>query len=164
MGWARPAVRIEGRGHFGDSHPEERGAYHHLGREFHSGGAKVHAAESFSRKAAESAMKIPRGAAEKQAADGTENGIADVAVFPRHRAGPDAAEKAVSHHDVVALAKLCNQGGEGAEVLAVIGVAHDDVPALCGDRGVINGRSVAANRNIDHTSAMPFGDFDGTIR
>ena len=69
-----------------------------------------------------------------KASDGTEYGIADVAVFPGHGAGPDAAEKAISHHDVIAVAKLCDERGERAEVVAVVGVAHNDVPPLCGER------------------------------
>ena len=50
----------------------------------------------------------------------------------RHRARSDPAEKAVAHDQLVALAKLLDEGHQIAEVVAIVGVAHDHVATARG--------------------------------
>jgi hypothetical protein len=54
-------------------------------------------------------MKITYFRVKENFADGGENGVADVAVLPRHGARQDAALEAIAHDQVVALAQLINE-------------------------------------------------------
>ena len=47
----------------------------------------------------------------------------------RHGARPDAPLEAIAHDQLVALPQLVDERPEIGEVVAVVGVAHDHVPA-----------------------------------
>jgi len=65
----------------------------------------------------------------------------------------DAAGKAVAHDQVVALTELQNKGVEAGVVVAIIGVAHDDVLAAGGEGCAVEGCSVAALLDVDDGGA-----------
>ena len=75
-------------------------------------------------------MKVPRGAAEEKPPDTGENRVADVTILP-HGMAPrtNSAEEAIAHDRVVAPSELLDERGQGREVVAVVGIAHDDVSA-----------------------------------
>src|SRR5205814_165562 len=100
------AVRTERGGHLRDLHSFERRLDDHLGGEFHAGGPKVHTLECVNGIAADTAVEIARGTAEEQPPDVRQYGIADVPVFPGHRAGLDAAGESIAHDQVESLAEL----------------------------------------------------------
>ena len=76
--------------------------------------------------------KSPTGQWKKSRPMTDQDRIADPAVLPGHRAGHDPAPEAVAHHQVVALAQLLDERLDRREVVAVVGVAHDDVSAAGG--------------------------------
>ena len=78
-------------------------------------------------KAAQPAMEVADRAAEEEPSDEREHRIAEIAVQRRHRRFRDPAAKAVSHHDVKALAELFDEPVEVGEVVGIVAVAHDDV-------------------------------------
>src|SRR3546814_18125245 len=49
-----------------------------------------------------------------------------------HRAGFDPALEAIAHHEVGAAAQSLDERFEILEVVAVVGVTHDDETAACG--------------------------------
>ena len=92
--------------------------------------------------------KSPAFDAEEQPAEKAQHRIAEIAVQRRHGAGLDAAREAIAHDQFGAVAQPRHEGVERGEIIAVVGVAHDDVAAagrgdaaeqrravaLCGDR------------------------------
>ena len=149
----RPAVdRKRGR-HLGDGEPVERGAHHHLAGELHAGGPQVQREDGVAAQAAQAAMEIADAGAEEHPPDQAEHGIAEIAVQERHGAGRDAAGKAVAHHEVGAFAQLGEKQLEAGEIVAVVGVAHDDeAAARRGDPGPQR-RAVAALGHRDDAGA-----------
>src|SRR5262249_23678628 len=64
-----------------------------------------------------------------------------------------AAQEAVAHHQVVALAQPDEEVVEVGEIVAVVAIAHDDVaPARCADSGEQRA-AVAAGGDVDYTRA-----------
>ena len=79
----------------------------------------------------------------------------------RHRAGHHRAApcgQAAALHEVVTLTQALHEPRDLEEVVAVVGIAHDDEPAA---RGVDAGHqrvAVALVRHMDDTRAVPLGD------
>ena len=72
----------------------------------------------------------------------------------RHGAGGDAAGEAVAHDELVAGAQRGDEGVEIGEIVAVVGVAHDDVLAAGRLDAAGEGRAVAADRDRDDAGAF----------
>ena len=72
-------------------------------------------------------MEVADRAAEEEPADKGEDRIAEIAMQRRHGRFRDPAAKAVSHHDVIALAELFHEAVEVGEVVGIVAVAHDDI-------------------------------------
>ena len=125
----RPAVDRERGRHLGDGEPVERRAHHHLARELHAGGPQVQRKNGVAAQATQAAVEIADAGAEEHPPDQAEHGIAEIAVQERHGARRDAAGEAVAHHEVGAVAQPRQKQLEAGEVVAVVGVAHDDVAA-----------------------------------
>ncbi|KIT98664.1 hypothetical protein QU38_02930, partial [Staphylococcus aureus] len=68
-------------------------------------------------------MEIADRRAEEGAADQAEHRIAEIFVEHRHGAGRDAAFEAIAHHQLGAVAQRGEEGHQGAEIIAVVGVA-----------------------------------------
>src|SRR5947209_8181819 len=94
-----PLTEVNGkrRGGLVDACVLERCLDDHFAREFHAIAGQSEVAEGFLRDCAQAAMRIVDTGAKEQVEDARECGIADVPVFPGHRAGGDAALKARSH-------------------------------------------------------------------
>src|SRR5687768_2298487 len=125
------SVAMQRGGHFRDAPADERRLYDELAGELHSRGAEVERTNGSAIESAQSAMEIAHPGAKEKASDEAEHRIAEVAVQRGHRPPPDAALEPVAHHQQVALAQLVHERVEVAEVVAVIGIAHDDEPAAC---------------------------------
>ena len=85
--------------------------------------------------------------------DARKNRVAEPAVRPRHRARLDAAQKAIADHQVVAVAQLRDQRGDGREVIAGVGVAHHDESSLRRIDAADEGAAVALALNLHHVRA-----------
>ena len=73
-----------------------------------------------------------------------EDRVADPAILPRHGPGLDPALEAIAHHEVAACPQLLDERHEVGEIIAVIGIAHDDIDAACRQAALIKCRAVAA--------------------
>jgi hypothetical protein len=90
---------------------------------------------------------------EEQPADEREHRGAEVAVQRWHRAGRYPALEPVAHHQVGALAQLGHVRHQVAEVVAVVGVAHDHVLAPGGENAAHQGIAVALVADRDDAGA-----------
>ena len=159
-----PAIRRERRRHLGDTHLEQRGLDDHLAGKLHPGGVQVHPLDGGLAEAAQAAVEITHGRAEKQPSDARQHRVAQVPVQGRHGARLNAAPEAVAHHQVAAFSQLLDERHEIGEVVAVVGVAHDDVPAAGGGDGPHERGAIAAYRDVDNARARTPGDLLRAIR
>ena len=138
----RPAPAVLGqRGrHLGDPLAGQRRLDHHLAGELHPGRLQVERHDGIPAEPAQAAVEVADLAAEEQPADEAEHRVAEVPVQRGHGPGRDAAGEPVAHHQVRALAQFVNERHQGSEIIAVVGVAHDDVLAL--------GRDDAAHQRV----------------
>ena len=116
----------------GDPQPAKRCLHHHLGREFHARRSEIKCLNRAPPECPKATVEIVAGTLEEQPADRREYRIADVTVQPWHRIRLDASGKAISHHEVVPLAQLADEGADVGEFVAVIGVAHNHEATACG--------------------------------
>jgi hypothetical protein len=108
-------------------------------------------------------VEIAGGDLEEQAAEEAEDGVADVAVFPRHGAGMNPARETVAHHDIGARLEGGEHGAGFAEIVAAVGVGHDDVAAAGGVDAGVEGVTVAALGDGDDAGAGRFGEGLGAV-
>ena len=149
MGATAPSCFVERRRHFGDAKADKRCLDHHLRGEFHPRGLQIEAVECFTRQGSQPTMEITGRRMEEQPADRRQHGIAQVPVHPRHRAGSNATEEAVPHHEVRPFPHFLDERIKPREVVAVVGVAHDDVAAARFEKSVIQRGTIAAHWHID---------------
>jgi len=145
-------VRGKRSGHLVDSHFEECGFHHHLAGEFHAGGAKVHELVRRLAEAAQTAMEVSAGGFEKQAPDAGENGIPEILVQGWHGTGLNAAQEAIAHHQLTSLAQFLQQSRHISEVVAAVGIAHDDISAARGADPAHQGTAVSFARDADNAN------------
>jgi len=160
---AAASVGAKRRRDFGDTQTEERGLDDHFGGELHAGGAEFEAIVGVAGKSAKAAMEIADGTTEEEATDAGEDGVAEVAVFPRHGAGLDAAEEAVAHDEVVAFAEFLYEAAGVGEVVGAVGVAHEDEAATGGGDAALEGAAVSFLGYADDAGAEARGDLLGTV-
>jgi hypothetical protein len=111
-------------------------------------------------------MKIVGGAAEEEATDECQNWVADPAVFPGHGARDDlspASWHAAAHDEVGAGAELFDEGFDFSEVVAEIGVTHDEESSVGGFHSGAEGVAVAFFGDIDNVGAELAGYVLGSV-
>src|SRR5207249_653914 len=109
------------------------------------------------------AVQIAYGAMEKEPLEPRESRRAHVAVQGGHGPLPELAAETVSHDELVSLSELVQEGREIAEVVAVVGISDDEVPASC-DRDTTHHRAaVAPPSDAHHPSAEACGDVLGSV-
>ncbi len=74
---------------------------------------RLSAEDGVAAEGAESAVEVADGDAEEDAADGGEDGVAEVTVERRHGSGLDGAGEAVAHDEVVAFVRALGGSGGG---------------------------------------------------
>src|SRR6516164_5473511 len=99
-------------------------------------------------------MKVADGTVEEQPADARQRRIADMPVLPRHRAVTDAAEEAVAHYEVSALAQLVDERIELRKVVAAVRVGHDDVAPARFERPFVQRGTVTSFDDRHDTRAL----------
>ena len=151
---AAATVGRERGGNFGKAHAHLGRLDDHLGGELHAGSLEIHAQEGVFREAADAAVEVAERGAEEQLADAGEDRVADVAILPGHGAGLDLAGEAIAHDEVIAVAEFGDKGAEIGEVVAVVGVAHDEVAATGGGAGGVEGRAVATDGNVNDAGTV----------
>ena len=138
-GRLRPSLDQRGR-HLGHVLAGQGRLDHHLAGELHPGRLQVERHHAVPAEAAQAAVEVADLAAEEQPADEAEHRVAEVLVQRRHGARRDPAPEPVAHHQVRALAQFVNERHQVGEIVAVVGVAHDDVLAA--------GRDDAAHQRV----------------
>src|ERR1700722_5690980 len=103
-------------------------------------------------------MEVAARTAEEHAAYRGEHGVADVTVQRRHRSRLDAAKEPVAHHEFVALPELLDKATQVREVVAVVGITHDDVTAARRGNSGQQRTAIATLRHGDNARAMLQGD------
>jgi hypothetical protein len=157
------AVGAEHGRNFFETQPEELGLDDHLGGELHAGGAQVHPAVGFGGKGAHAAVEVADAGAEEESAKEGEGRVADVAILPGHGAGLDAASEAVAHHEVGAGTQALQKAGDVREVVAAVGIAHEDEAAAGGGDAPAQGVAVALGGDGDDAGSVCLGDGLGTV-
>ena len=88
---AAAAIGRESGGDLGHAEAGEGGFDDHLGGELHACGAEVEREDGVATEGAESTVEVADGNAEEDAADGGEDGVAEVFVERGHGSGLDRA-------------------------------------------------------------------------
>src|SRR5207248_5505237 len=118
-------VAVQDGGDLRDSHSLERSLDHHLTGELHARGAQAEAGIGVATQPAKPAVEVAEGSLEEKAPDGAEHRIAEISMLPGHRSGVDSTYEPVSHHQVVTLAQLFDEGQDLGEVVAQVRIADD---------------------------------------
>src|SRR5216683_3645197 len=162
----RPAalVRPENNGNLADPRADLPGLDDHLERKFHPRTADVQPVIEGAREPTHTAITVADAHVEEQIEQGGEAGISEIPVEWRHGAGFDAAAEAVAHDDVVAFPQFFHESRHVAEVIAVVGVAHDDECAMRGRNAGAQRGSITALRYADHTRSVLLGNLDRAVR
>ena len=102
-------------------------------------------------------MEVADLVLEEQPTNEAEHWVADVTMERRHGTTGDPTFEAVSHDEIRARAKAINERHKRREVIAVVGVAHDDVPPSCRSDAAKQSVAVAALLQWDITRAPACG-------
>src|SRR5579859_40838 len=127
VGRTATLVGPEDDGNLGDAGADLAGLDDKLEGKFHSRAAQVQPVVESAAESAHAAIAIAHSRAEKEIHQPTEAGISEISVQRRHGAGLDPAAKAIAHDEVIAAAEFIDKIRDLAEIVAVVGVAHDDV-------------------------------------
>ena len=154
----RPAVLAERDRDLADAKAEEGRLDDHLARELHPGRPEADAVDRLLPEAADAAVEVRDRDAEEEASEEGEDGVPEPAVKKRHGARLDPALEARAHDEVVPFLEPGHEGGDLAEVVGVVCVAHDDVtPPRRGDSAEERG-TVAPLGDGDDPRAGALGD------
>jgi len=164
MGRAIPPVGLQRGGHFGDPHAPQRRLHHNLAREFHPRRAQVHPCERVFAEPPQATVKIPDRGIEEQPPYKTQHRIPQIAVQGRHGPRRYAAAKAIPHYQVVAFSEFLDERPQIREIVAVVGIPHDDVGALGGLDAAAQGRAIAPGRHRHHPRTVSLRNLLGTVR
>jgi len=126
---ARAAVGAQRDRHLAGTQPVQRGLDDHLARELHAGGAQVEPEDRLAVEPAQPAVEVADAAAEEHPPEERQHGVAEVAVQRGHGVARDPALEPVAHHELVAGAQAFHERADRGEVVAAVGVGHDDVAA-----------------------------------
>src|SRR6185369_6717532 len=98
--------------------------------------------------------KVADGDSKEEPANEAEHRVAEIFMQRRHSSGLDLALEAVAHDEIVALLKLGEETGQVPEVIAGVGIGHQDILAtsVC-DAGHQRG-SIASHRYVDDAGAL----------
>jgi hypothetical protein len=95
-----PAVTRKSRGDFGNMQAEQARLHDHFAGKFHACGAKIHPPQAVLAEGAHAAVKIAAGSPEKESADPSKQGIANIAMQKGHGIVTDAAMESIAHDEV----------------------------------------------------------------
>jgi hypothetical protein len=66
--------------------------------------------------------------------------------------------KAVAHDKICATAQRLDKRLQSAEIITVVGIAHDAMAPARAEDGAIQGRAITADGNVDHARTEPPGN------
>ena len=164
MGDAAVGVQLDR--HLGDARVAQARPDDHLGRELHPRAALAERLVVALPEAAQPAVDVVHRRAEPAPHEHREHRVAPPAVQEGHRAGEDraaAGRQAAPLHERVAGAQLLDELRDLAEVVAVVGVAHDHPAAARRGDAAHERRAVATVLDRDDARTEPLGDLLGAV-
>ena len=93
-------------------------------------------------------MKVADRNLEEEPAKETERRISEISMDKWHRPGSNSALEPISHHEVGAAAQLIKVLVEAREIIAIVGVAHDDIAAASSFNSPEQRRAITTGRNV----------------
>src|SRR5882757_2604709 len=163
MGRAAALVWPEDDGDFGDAGADLGGLDDKLEGKLHTGAAQIQFVVESAPESPHAAVAVAYSRAEEKIHQPAQTGIAKIFVQRRHGAGLDAAAKAIAHDQVVAPAQFVDEIWDFAEIIAVVGVAHDDVFTAGGGDAGLQRRAVAPLGDADYGGSIVLGNFNRAI-
>ena len=161
-----PSVFVEGDGNLGDTGFGQAGLDDHFCGELHSRALLVEGVVKFAGKTSHAAINIMDGSVKPCAHHEGEHRIADPAMGPRHGAWGDfsaAGGEAAALDKIETLSDFAGEFWNFTEVVAVVGIAHENVLATGGGDATHESGSVTFGRNGDDSSSKFFCDLLGAI-
>src|SRR5437667_525184 len=156
-------VRPKRDGNFRHANAHGGCLYDELRGKLHTGGSQIHPSIDGFSKAAHAAVGVSDICAEKQFQDSRKHGVADLFMMPSHRARFDFSFEAIAHHNFIAFAPFCAKARHLREIIAVIGIAHDDELSARLFNSLAQCMTVAPRRGMNNSGAVLLGDFDRTV-
>src|SRR5258708_32092476 len=163
MGRTPALVWPEGDGDFGDAGADLGGLDDKLEGKLHTGAAQIQFAVERAPESSHAAVAVAYSRTEEKIHQPAQTGIAKISVQRRHGAGLDAAAKAIAHNEVVAPAQFVDEIGNLAEIVAVIGVSHDDIFTAGGADARLQRCAVAPFGDADYGGSIVLGNFNRAI-
>jgi hypothetical protein len=105
------------------------------------------------RERAQPTVRVTDGGVKEDPADARQHRVAQPPVRPGHRARLDPAQEPIADHEVVAFSELGDQRRDRSEVIARIGVTHDDEPSLRRVDAADQRAAVSLSLNVDDPGA-----------
>src|SRR5215469_15283111 len=161
----RPAasVRAEGGRDFSDSQFQQGCLHDHLGGKLHASRPQFHPAERIQGEAPQAAIEVANWALKEYPSDGRQSRCANPPVLPWHGPRLDAALKPVPYDQVISLSQFLDEGQKAREIVAIVGIAHDDVLAACVRTAIKEGCSIAPDWDMDDPGTTSPGNILRTI-
>src|SRR5579863_7897735 len=97
-----------------------------LRRKLHARAAQVHLIVNRARESTHATVTVSNPGVKEKIEEPRQSRISDVLVVPWHRAAFDFPTEAIAHHHVVSLSPHFDKARHVGEVVAIVGVAHDD--------------------------------------
>src|SRR5580698_7240647 len=157
-------IRPQGYGNFRNARAQLFRLDDEFGSEFHSRAAHIHLIKNGAGKSPHPAMAVPDSRTEEKIQQRRKPRIADIFVVPGHGTRPNPSPKTIAHHHVVAFAPLLQEMRNLGEVIAIVGVAHDDKAAPRRPDALSQGGSVALLFNPYDPSSSCFRNLDRSVR
>ena len=129
------AVGVQRNGYFGNARLGEARLDDHLGRKFHPGAALIELFGEIARESAQAAINIVDGRTKPVARQHGEHRVAKPTMQEWHctrQYSPASGFEATALHEVEPLSEPLHELRHLAEVVTVVGVAHDHEPASRG--------------------------------
>ena len=108
-------------------------------------------------------MCIAHAGTEQEIEDPRKDRIADVAMMPWHCARLDLAAQPVAHDDFVAGLPFLDETRQLLEIVAVVGVAHDDERSARFLDALAQSVAVAFERGVNDARPVRSGDVDRAV-
>jgi len=143
---------------FGDPDPLQRGLDDHFAREFHARAGQPELQEGVLADRAQTRMGVGNARPEEEVEDSGEDRVADVAVFPGHCPWRNASLEARAHAELGARLDLADHRDAVGEVVAAVGVAHQDVLPIGSVAPADERRAVSALGHVDDARAEARGE------
>ena len=160
----RASIRREHGRHFRDAPACQGGLHDHLARELHTRSAQTQIERCCTLEATQATVEVADLRGEEQSPRKAQQRVAEVTMQQGHGAPADAAAEAVADDQGIPRAQRCDESVELGEVVAAVGVRHDDEPAPGGFDATEQRTAIAAARDGYDARARLAGELGRAVR